>query len=216
MRGGSNQMRLDMRVVTSNWSRTYVLASEMQGRDKTLVRVQEPVKRRGEGYLKLRFQLWSYIPQVERTLLIPPSSMLQPFLGSDFSYDDLVRASRWDEDYEQKLAGKEDLDGQRAVIIELVPKPEAPVVYGRLKLWLREEDSVPLKEEFYDEKGVLLKTLRLTEILPKGGHTIPTRWGMTNHLKEGRQTLITVLEAQYDLPLDESRFTKQQLERIEE
>ena len=54
MRGNSNQMRMEMHVVTPNWNRAYVLASWMQGRDKTLIRVLDPVKRRGEGYLNLR------------------------------------------------------------------------------------------------------------------------------------------------------------------
>lgn len=212
LRGDSNRMRLELRVVTPTWNRTYTLHSWMRGRDRTLIRVLEPVKQRGEGYLKLAFQLWTHIPKVERTILIPPSSMLQPFLGSDFSYDDLIRASGWDEDYEHRVVGEEAVGGEQAVVILLDPKPEAPVVYGRLKLWLRKGDSVPLKEEFYDERNTPLKTMWFREIQSKGGHEIPTRWEMVNHRVGGRKTIVTILEAQFDLPISESFFTRRQLE----
>lgn len=212
MRGDSNQMKLELQVVTPHWNRTYALHSWMKGREKTLIQVLEPVKQRGEGYLKLEFQLWTYIPKVERTILIPPSSMLQPFLGSDFSYDDLIRASGWDKDYDHRIAGEEIIGGEQAVVLNLDPKPEAPVVYGRLKLWLRKGDSVPLKEEFYDERATLLKTMWFRDIQPKGGHEIPTRWEMVNHREKGRKTIVTILEAQFDRPISDPFFTRRQLE----
>jgi hypothetical protein len=211
MRGDSNQMKLELSVITPGWGRAYTLNSWMSGRDKTIIRILEPVKQRGEGYLKMKYQLWTYLPKVERTILIPPSSMLQPFLGSDFSYDDLIRASRWDEDYDHHIVGEEEIEGAQAVVIDMNPKPEAPIVYGHIKLWLRKRDSVPLKEEFYDERNVLLKTMCFKEIQSKGGHEIPTHWEMVNHLEEGRRTVVTVLEAQYDLPIDERVFSRRWL-----
>ena len=51
------------------------------------------------GFLKLHPNMWNYIPRVERTLRIPPSMMLQSWMGSDFTNDDLVRESSQLEDY---------------------------------------------------------------------------------------------------------------------
>jgi len=35
--------------------------------------------------------MWNYLPKVDRTIKIPPSMMLQPWMGSNFSNDDLVK-----------------------------------------------------------------------------------------------------------------------------
>lgn len=207
----SNIMRLTMQVKTPQWQREYEMDVWMRARNRTLIRIFSPVKKKGESYLKRDTQLWLYMPQVERTILIPPSSMLQPFLGGDFSYDDLVKVSRLSQDYNCQLLKEESIEDESAYLINLDPKPEAPVVYGRLRIWLRKNDYVPLKQEFYDEHNLLLKTIDFLDIKSFGGHNIPSLWKMTNNLKHDHQTIIRVEDAQFDLKIADEVFDKERL-----
>ena len=207
----SNIMRLKMRVETPKWQREYEMDAWMRDRNRTLIRISSPARKQGESYLKRDTQLWLFMPQVERTILIPPSSMLQPFLGGDFSYDDLVKVSRLSQDYNCQLIKEEIIREASAYLINLEPKPDAPVVYGGLKIWLRKNDYVPLRQEFYDEHSLLLKTIDFLDLKPLGGHTIPTTWKMTNNLKPGNQTIILTADAQYDSKIGDEVFDKERL-----
>lgn len=211
MRGDTNRMLITMEVVTPSWKRQYRMQSAMKGRTKTLIELSYPLGKKGEVYLKENTQLWSYLPKVERKILIPPSSMLQPFLGSDFSYDDLVKASQLSQDYFCRLSAEEEIQGEKALLFELTPKKDAAVVYGGVRLWLRKGDYVPLRQEFYDEKNNLIKTLDFSGIKPFGAHKMPTLWKMTDNLEKGRQTVITVSEAEFDLPIEDKVFSHQRL-----
>ena len=60
----------------------------------------------GMGFLKIPPNLWNYIPRVERTVRVPPSMMLQSWMGSDFTNDDLVREASFVDDYTYTLIGE--------------------------------------------------------------------------------------------------------------
>ncbi|MCG8591173.1 MAG: outer membrane lipoprotein-sorting protein, partial [Proteobacteria bacterium] len=72
---------------------------------RSFIRILAPSKDRGSGFLKLHPNLWMYVPRVERTVRIPPSMMLQSWMGSDFTNDDLVRDSSEIDDYDHTLLG---------------------------------------------------------------------------------------------------------------
>ncbi|HLC42324.1 MAG TPA: outer membrane lipoprotein-sorting protein [Methylomirabilota bacterium] len=213
LRGDTNQWQIEMVVKTPRWERSYRMNSWMVGERKTLIRVLAPKKSEGQGFLKLEYSLWMYLPTVERTIMIPPSMMLQDFLGSDFSYDDLVKAGRAVDDYTHRLLREESVEGTKTWVIELTPKPEAPVVYGKLILWLRASDYIPLRQEFYDESGTLLKTMHFSGVRQFNDRAIPTRWHLVNEIKKGNSTEMTVLEAKFNLPLRDELFTQRTLER---
>jgi hypothetical protein len=186
----------------------------MEGERRTLIRVLAPKKSEGQGFLKLDYSMWMYLPTVERTIMIPPSMMLQDFLGSDFSYDDLVKAARAVDDYTHRLLREETLNETRTWVVELIPKPEAPVVYGKLILWLRVGDYVPLRQEFFDEGGTLLKTLHYGDVRQFNDRAIPARWRLVNGIEKGHTTELKIIEARFNLPLPRELFTQRRLERF--
>ncbi len=215
MRGESQDMRLTFQVITPRWERMYELRSWMQGTDKTFVRVLGPPRSKGRGYLKLASRLWQYIPTAEQTVLIPPSMMLEDFLGSDFTNDDFVKQSSLPRDYTHRLIAEETLDGTPTYLIELLPKPEAPVVYGKLRLWLRQSDAAFVKLEFYNEQMVHLRTLFYTDFRRFNDRGYPARWQMVNHLEPGHETTVTIQTVVFNLPIDPDLFTRGHLERAE-
>ena len=187
-----------------------------RGGKRSFIRILEPAKDRGTGFLKLHPNLWSYIPRVERTIRIPPSMMLQSWMGSDFTNDDLVRDSSVIEDYDHRWLGVDPAyQGARAWLIEYVPREGAPVVWGRIVTWVDPEKNAPLRQEFYDEAGVKLRVMTLTDFRDVGGRQYPHRWSMLPLDKPGHETAIEVNEISFNEKIDDEVFTQRNLVRRE-
>ena len=184
---------------------------------RSFIRIRKPAKDAGTGFLKLHPNLWMYIPRVERTIRVPPSMMLQPWMGSDFSNDDLVRDSSEIEDYEHFLLGVDPGSrksaGRRSFVVEYRPYEEAPVVWGRIVAWIDAELYTPLFQEFYDEEGERIRELRFEEVREVDGRHVPHRWTLVPLDKPGHRTVIDVAQMRYDLPIDDSTFTTRNLKR---
>lgn len=215
MRGDSNRMDMTIHVHTNAWERTYRVKQWMKGIDLAAARVLEPARFKGQGFLKIQTRLWNYLPTAERTILIPPSLMLEDVLGSDFSNDDFIKMSYIGRDYTSKLLAVETLDGIPAYKVELISKPEAPVVYAKLIYWARQSDAASLKVEFYNDKGECMRTLVYSDFKPFNDREFPSVWTMHNHRKAGNWTTITVTDAEFNLAVDDHIFTKEWLENPE-
>ena len=182
---------------------------------RSFIRIVTPPKDKGMSFLKLQPNLWNYIPRVERTLRVPPSMMLQSWMGSDFTNDDLVRESSQLDDYDHRWLGVDEApaggESERAYVIEYVPHEDAPVVWGKIVSWIDAERSVPLRQDFYDEAGVRLRELHFSDIRPTGSRVYPHAWRMLPLDKEGHETRIAVHEIRFDETFDDAIFTKRNL-----
>jgi len=206
------QGEFEMRIVTPRWDRTLQLRIWMDRPRRSFVRVLAPSKEAGIASLRVGNEMWNYLPSVERTIKIPPSMMLQPWMGSDFTNDDLVKQSSAINDYTQKILGEEMVDGQALWKIEALPKPEAAVVWGKVIYWVR-KDFIPVRQEFFSERGELVRVMSFTEIRAVGGRTIPTRWEIRPQAKPGQYTVVTVRDANYNIKLDEEVFSQRNLQK---
>jgi outer membrane lipoprotein-sorting protein len=121
----------------------------------------------------------------------------------------LVKSSSLVEDYAHRILRE---DGP-AYVLELLPKPDAAVVWGKILYWVRKSDIIPLKEEFYDERGTLVRTMTFSEVKPMGGRVMPTRWEIRPSDKPGNMTAIVVKSAVYDRPIDMEVFSQRNLQR---
>jgi outer membrane lipoprotein-sorting protein len=213
MRGRTNYGVYEMKIFTPRWKRTIKMEIWVKGKDKTFIEITYPAKDAGTKFLKLGYEMWNYIPKVERTIKIPPSMMMQSWMGSDFTNDDLVKESSIVDDYTHSLIGKEQIQGFPAYKIQLDPKPDAPVVWGKIILWVRIKDYVPLKQEFYNEKGELIHILNFSEIKWIGDRSIPTLWEMTPLKKKGRKTVIKIEKIKFNIPINDSLFSLRTLKR---
>jgi outer membrane lipoprotein-sorting protein len=184
---------------------------------RSFIRIHEPAKDTGTGFLKLGANLWMYIPRVERTIRIPPSMMLQSWMGSDFTNDDLVKESSEIDDYDHRWVGVEPAleaaGGRRAYVIEYVPHEDAPVVWGRIVAWIAAESFAPLRQEFFDEDGEKLRVLVYSEHREVDGRLLPHRWSLTPLDKPGHRTEIELIEMKFDIELEEAVFTRRYLEK---
>jgi outer membrane lipoprotein-sorting protein len=240
-RAAENNMRSDrtffqgtMTVTSPRLTRPRVVAFhswENSKERKSLIRIDSPTKDKGTGFLKLHPNLWMYVPRVERTVRIPPSMMLQSWMGSDFSNDDLVRESSEIDDYDHRLLGVDPGKGhdsdkdkyggqgeaidQRAYVVEYRPHEDAAVVWSSIIAWLDVESGAPLRQDFYDEEGERLRVMRFSDFRPVGDRVVPHHWNMTPLDKAGHSTTIEIDEIQFDPEIKSSIFTTRNLKRRE-
>jgi len=211
-----------MTVVSPRLSRPRVVVFhswEDRPGKQSLIRIDEPAKDKGTGFLKLHPNLWMYVPRVERTVRIPPSMMLQSWMGSDFTNDDIVRESSEINDYDHTLLGVDPATSgevdRRAYVVEYRPHEDAPVVWGRIVTWIEAERWSPLRQEFYDEDDVKLRRMEFGDIRETDDRYVPHLWVMTPLDKKGHQTRIRIHEIDFDEEFDEAIFTTRNLKRRE-
>jgi hypothetical protein len=219
-RGTTAQMKAAMTIERPRWTRTVTFRSwDDRAKDRALVRILGPAKDRGTGFLREEQTLWTYLPRIERTTRIPPSMMLQPWMGSDFSNDDLVRESSIVRDYTPRDLGYDELDGMRVRGIELLPKEEAPVVWSRVEIWIETDRIVPVREIFFDEpqpgRFEAVRDMRFSDVHEVQGRPLPHLWVATPLDKEGHVTRVQVMEMRFDEPLADAIFTLANLKRAE-
>jgi outer membrane lipoprotein-sorting protein len=213
LKGKTQRGAASMTVHTPEWQRTLEMNFWYDYPDNTFIRITGPAKDAGTGTLRLGSNMWTYLPSVERVIKIPPSLMLQAWMGSDFTNDDLVKESSLSTDYTHRIEGETTEDGDACYRLLATPKPNAAVVWGKLVLLIRKTDYIPRREEFYDERGALQKTLYFDQIRPAGERNYPMRWRMVSNTKPGHETTLTFSSLVFDKPVPADVFTRQNLER---
>lgn len=213
MRGSSNIGKLTMIVTNPNFERTITMEYWEKGKDLSLVKITSPAKEAGTVSLKVDNNMWNYIPSIEEIVKISPSMMMQSWMGSDFTNDDLVRESSIVDDYTPALLEKRMLEEGEVYTLELTARPDAPVVWGKILVSIRVADYAPLKYEYYDERGKLIRVMSMSKIKKIGKRAYPTVWTMLPKNKEGRKTIIIVNEIKFDVPIDKNVFSYSNLKR---
>jgi outer membrane lipoprotein-sorting protein len=182
--------------------------------DYSIVYITEPARDKGSVTLKRKNEVWNWLPTVQKTIKIPPSMMLASWMGSDFTNDDLVRQSSIVDDYTHAMLGEEQCEGYDCYKIELTPRPEAGVVWGKIIMWISRKELMQLKVEFYDEDGLLVRTMVGTKPKQFGGHLLPSYSEIVPHDKPGNKTIIETRELNFDVNISQEFFSIQNMSRI--
>ena len=188
MQGQSNYSEVTMTIHRPKWDRTLSFKSWMKGTKYALIYVTSPAQEAGQVFLKRGNEMWNWLPSIGRIIKIPPSMMMQSWMGSDLTNDDLVKESSIVNDYEHKILGKEIISGHNCYKIEMVPHENAPVVWGKIITWISKRISITLKNEYYDESGDLINREEISDIRDVGDRTIPTKFTMVPLEKKDHET----------------------------
>ena len=220
LRSARTTLDASMTVVSPRLSAPRVVrfqSWEERDTKRSMVRILSPAKDAGTGFLKLHPNLWMFVPRVERTIRIPPSMMLQSWMGSDMTNDDLVKESSTLDDYSHTLLGldpsPEGNPELPAYVVEYIPNEDAPVVWGKIVTWIEQEYGTPLQQDFYDEDGTLLRRMQFSDIRAVGDRRVPYHWSMTPLDKEGHSTTIEIESIVFDAEIEPSVFTKRNLRK---
>jgi outer membrane lipoprotein-sorting protein len=205
-RGLSSYTVMTMVIHRPDWERSMTMEAWTKGDDRSLVRVIEPKKDRGNGTLTDENSMWTFSPKINRVIKVPSSMMGQSWMGSDFSNKDIARADDIIHQYDHSVLSTTVEDGITIYQIESIPHEDAAVVWGREMLTIR-NDHVVLEHAFYDQDGELVKTLKSLEIGEMGGRTIAQRQRMIKTDEPDEWTEISVDEVEYEMELKDSVFT---------
>lgn len=147
-------------IEPSGTRKEYVLYTAKKGRDKMIALFLDPPSERDRATLRLGDNMWLYIPNVGKPIRI---TSLQSVIGGVFNNADIL-ALDFSEEY--SVTGIEEKPD--AYLLELKAKTSA-VAYDRLKMQVDRKLVLPVSIEAYAASGLLVKTLRYTEIKDFGG-----------------------------------------------
>ncbi len=213
-RGTSSKSNLTMIIQRPSWSREISMKNWTLGNEYSMIYITAPAKEKGQVFLKRKNEMWNWVPTIERMIKIPPSMMMQSWMGSDFTNDDLVKESSLVKDYNNELLGEEPVREYDCYNIKLLPKIDAPVVWGKILMWVSKEEYHWLRAEYYDEEGNLVNTEVLSEIKKMDDRKMPTRLEMIPADEEGHKTILIFNEIEFDIDIDESFFSQQNMRRV--
>ena len=210
----SSYSEVSMEIIKTDWSRSFGMKSWALEPDYAIIYITEPARDKGTVTLKRKKEVWNWIPAAQKVIKIPPSMMLQSWMGSDFTNDDLVKESSIVNDYTHSIIREEMYNDYECYVIESIPKEEAGVVWGKLLTWISKEYYFQLKTEFYDEDEYLVKKYIGSDIKNMDGRYFPTHWEMLPEDRPGEKTTFTYLKIQFNYPVDESFFSERNMKKV--
>jgi len=212
---GTTQVSLNtITIKTKRWTRSMELKSYMIRKEKkSFSEILSPKKDAGNRFLLIDNLMWHYVPKIAKTIKITPSMMMQSWMGSDFTNDDIVKESSIIHDYTHEIESEETRNGLECYKILLTPKENVAVVWGKLIYYVKKNDLLAVSVEYYNEHGVLKKQLDYSDYKKMDDRVIPTKMKMQTIGKIDKYTLMEINAVLFDKPIPDSFFTLQNLKR---
>ena len=213
-RGETNRGEMSMTIIRPKWQRTINMKMWSIGHDYSMTYITSPAKDKGQVFLKRQNEMWNWVPTISRMIKIPPSMMSQGWMGSDYSNDDILKESSIVVDYTHKIVGAEKIDGIDCYKIELTPKEDATVVWGKVFKWISKVEFWQLKTEYYDEDEELMRTEKASKVKQFGDRKLPSYLEIIPADKPGQKTVVTIIKSEFNVKLDEGFFSQQNMKRL--
>lgn len=214
IRGKTNTSVMEMEIIRPTWKRSVTMKSWGRGNEFSMTYITAPAKDKGQVFMKRNTEMWNWMPSIGRMIKIPASMMSQGWMGSDYTNDDILKESSIVVDYTHKIILEEVVDGHESYKIEMTPKEDAAVIWGKVFKWITKDEFIQIKSEYYDEDDDLVKSDHSYDFKIMDGRLIPTRMEIIPADKEGQKTVVYIKESKFDMDLPESFFSQQKMKRI--
>lgn len=214
MRAESSYSEITMTIIKPDWSREMSMKIWSLEPDYAIIYITEPARDKGTVTLKRKNEVWNWLPSAQKVIKIPPSMMLQSWMGSDFTNDDLVRESSVIKDYTHQLMGEEKISNMDCYKIKLTPKPEAGVVWGKIITWIAKNSYLQPRSEYYDEDGFLVKIFTGSNLQKMDSRNIFTHWEMIPEDKPGNKTIMDYSTIRFNIKTEESFYSERNMKRV--
>jgi outer membrane lipoprotein-sorting protein len=205
----SGYSKITMSVTTARGERMMKMESWNRGHEKSFIKVLYPKQDRGITFLKVDTTMWQYVPKIEKTIKIPSSMMMQSWMGSDFTNDDMAKESSIVDDYNAQLTSED----ATKYTLTLLPKEDAAVVWGKIVMEVAKEHFIPLRAIYYDEDGEQQRILYYSEVKVYGSRYLPTVMTLIPMNKKSNKTVVRMDEVDFNAIIEDARFTKNALVR---
>lgn len=209
----SSYAQMKITTVRPKWTREMTIKSWAKGKEGMIL-ITEPIKEKGIVFLKKEKEVWNWVPSIERTTKMPPSMMMQSWMGTDMTNDDLVKQTSTIDDYTHILGKDTIVNGNDCYQITLIPKEEALVVWGKIKMCIDKKHFVQLNVRFYDEYEELVNVMNSYEIVNMGGKMLPKKMELIPQDKKGHKTIIEYQDLKFDIEIGENFFSVQNMKKV--
>lgn len=213
-RGQSSHALTTMQVKTEHYTRTMQMEAWSKGKEKTLVRVIEPLREKGTATLKSGNNIYTYLPKTDRTIKLSSGMMMGSWMGSHLTNDDLVKEARLEDDYDAEISFEGERNDENIIEFTLIPKPDAAVVWGKLILSIEATSHNPIVEEYYDEDMLLARTIKFTDLKQLAGRLRPSVMTVIPADKPGEYTEFVYQTLDLDVDLSDGLFSLSSLKRF--
>jgi hypothetical protein len=213
-RGTSSHSILAMQVKTAHYTRDMRMEGWSKGKDKTLVRILSPLKEKGAATLKSGNEIYSYLPKTDRTIKLTSGMMMGSWMGSHFTNDDLVKESRMENDYIPTISFEGKRDGQDVIEFTLIPRPDAPVVWGKIVAIVLADGYMPLKYFYYDEDMKIARTMTFSRFEMLAGKIRPKVMRVVPADKPDEYTELVYEQLELNVTLEDEFFSLSGLKRM--
>ena len=187
-------MTLD--IVLGGQTKSHRLEVWTLGEEMALIRVLEPEIDLNSGYLQLGDDLWFYSPSVG-SIKLPSMAIGDALFGAGPSLEDLSHGTLSD-DYDATVEIIDAEEGSQ-YLLTLVPHSDAPVVYGRLEIWVS-ADYVMEQLVYYDQRQAVVQTATFADVIEIGSRKFATT--ITIEDAYGDQTVQRIESPRFDFELD--------------
>lgn len=205
--------------VRRTWAATKLQSNGVDNRQ--LVRFLAPPDIRGTAVLLIEHSdrdddIWVYLPALKKVRRVVAASKKDSFVGTDFSYGDVI--GHRVEDWEHRLVGAELVGGQACYVIESVPRSAAVKAtsgYSKRRSWVRKDNFVMVRGEYWDPAGQPLKTISAGDIQlvdPARQKWQPMRLEAVN-VQTGHRTVIRYEKFRASQGVKDELFATRYLER---
>lgn len=184
--------------------------------DKSLSIFDRPKDVKGTAFLSFSHtdgadDQWLYLPALKRVKRIASRNKSGPFMGSEFSFEDL--ASFEIDKYSYKFIKEESCSMGTCFVVEQYPTDKNSGYTKRI-VWVDKAEYRVLKTAFYDRKNSLLKTLSAEDYQQyKGKFWRPNAMKMVNHQSK-KSTDLTWDSYQFGNGLSAADFNQNTLKRV--
>lgn len=211
MRGDRSSSELTMIIETPNWSRTLEIVSDIDGKKLGLSTIVSPAKEKGVRTLRIENNMWNYFPKLKRKIAVSSSMLLASWMGSDFTNDDILKASSMSEDYSHEFKPDEKMNGTDYRVIENKAKTTSKVMWPKIVTYASKQDCLPRVYRYFDKEGTLKRTLTFENIKTFEGHQVPTIWVMRPEDDRNKKTTLIYKDMKFNVKFKGDHFSQKNL-----
>lgn len=212
-RGETSRADMTMTVQTQRYKRSMSMEAWSRGKEYSLVLIRKPIKDKGIATLKVKENIWNYLPKINRVTKVPSSMMSGSWMGSHFTNDDLVKESTFEDDFVSDISFQGQRNGKAIYEITSIPKEDAAVVWGKVIMQIEQKTLAPYRALYYDEEGSLVRTMTFDQPRVIDQRTVPMRLTLQPEDKPEESTVIIYNDIALDVPIADSFFSLQNLQR---
>lgn len=211
MRGEQSESTITMTVENPSYTRTLEIISSVEGKDRALSEILAPAKEKGIRTLRLENKMWNYFPKMKRKIAVSSSMLLSSWMGSDFTNDDILKASKMSEDYNHTFLNDKTIKGESYKVIENTVKENTKAMWPKILTLMSKKDCLPRYYEYYDKEGNLKRTLELSNLKTFDNHQFLTEWKMIPKDEEKKSTTLHYKNVKFNVKFDKDQFSQKKL-----